>query len=186
MFNRADPRRTSRTHAIALALLIAPCVSLATTEETPPPAIAPTALAAPPAHLVRELLEEDAQRALVNERITAATQSGAGSAAAAAPPLASFGMTTATDGTAQATPGPRPRSAEPLRLKNIVGVGRRLSALVNIEGHDALYRVGHARAVSGDDSGWRLLQITPPCVELADPSTEVDRRVRACLNEVPK
>lgn len=186
MFKHADSRGVSRSGFIALALLVSPCCPLLAMEQSAPPAIAPAAPSAPPAHLVRELLEEDAQRALLNERVTAAPPTNPEISGRNQQPDADGGMATRAAGAAATTSVPLDWKANPIRLKTIMGVGRRLSALINVEGKDALYRSGQQRAVSGVDGGWRLLQIAPPCVELANPSTEADRRVQACLNEVSR
>jgi len=142
---------------------------------TPPPA--------PPTHLVRELLEEDAQRALINERLSHAPKAHAASGIT---PV-SLAPTVSTNTSASAfEPGPAPTvpSVSAVRLKGIVGVGTQLSALVNIEGQDVLYRAGQALPAMGPDKGLRLVKIASPCIKFTDIRHDTQTPLSVCLNEV--
>jgi hypothetical protein len=140
---------------------------------TPPPA--------PPTHLVRELLEEDAQRALLNERLNHAPK------APVAPGITPVSLApTVSTYTSAFEPGPAPPvpSVSTVRLKGIVGVGGQLSAIVNIEGQDVLYRAGQALPAMGPDKGLRLVRIASPCIQFTDIRHDTQKPLSVCLNEV--
>ena len=140
---------------------------------------------APPAHLVRELLEEDARRALVNERLSHASNAHAapGIATVSPTPAVNAGSFEAgnSDSNVLAVPV---KPAPPVRLKGIVGVGMQLSAIVNIDGQDVIYRAGQALPALGPDRGLRLVKIATPCAKFTDTRHDTETHISACLNEV--
>jgi len=70
-----------------------------------------------------------------------------------------------------------------MRLKAILGVGSRLSALVDVQGRELVYRSGRAAPVSGPDTGLRLIKITVPCAEFVLDSGHPDT---LCIHEAPQ
>ena len=124
--------------------------------------IPPAAPQAPPSHMVRELLEQDAQFALYLEQ---RNEQGA---------YAVNPITAGSGGTASAsTQAPGTASKQPLvQLKSIAGVGRELSATLEKTGKRAVYRAGHATPIMGPDPGYRLQHINPPCAVFADAEQE--------------
>lgn len=141
--------------------------------------VVPTPPPAPPTHLVRELLEEDAQRALLNERLNHAPK------AHVAPGTATVSLAPAAS-TSAFEPGSAPTisSVSAVRLKGIVGVGGQLSAVVHIEGQDVVYRAGQALPALGPDKGLRLVRIASPCAQFTDIRHDPKTPLSVCLNEV--
>lgn len=134
---------------------------------------------APPAHLVRELLEEDAQRALVTERRSGATQGGA-----VLPPSLKLPAAVSEPAADSSAPAPSPpKPAVNARLKGIVGVGGRLSTIVTIDGQDMLYHAGQQLPATGRDIGLRLVKIATPCAQFIDERHDTGTTISVCLNE---
>lgn len=137
--------------------------------------VAPEAPAAPPSHLVRELLEHDAKQALALERTKSKTVS-AGSPHAAAPATA-----TATANVQQATTySAAPTEQRLARLIAIVGVGSRLAAHLQLDNRQAVYLAGKAAPVTGAGQGMRLLEISPPCATFL---SQAEETFTYCLDE---
>jgi len=147
-------------HGLLCALLLPSMSAVASgTIPTPPPA--------PPAALVRELLELDAQRALADEqaktrRPAAFVPSGASSASAP------------RDETV-ATAAGAPMDAAVL-LRGIYGIEPFLQAELTIAGSRVMFRAGHAQPIAGESGGFRLVRIAAPCVDLADAAGKALRR----------
>ncbi len=122
---------------------------------------------APAGQAVSELLMMDARRAIAAEH--------------AKHPLPPSALS-AAHGTASTASGfPQPSGAvkpAPL-LTAIYGVGHRLHAQVVIDGQEALYVSGHARAVTANPSPWRLKRIAPPCIDL---ESDNGGAMRLCSN----
>lgn len=181
MFNPANLR--SLHGPLCFGLLVSLAMLSAAKAESLNLQVVPPAPPAPPTHLVRELLEEDAQRALLNERLNHAPK------APVAPGITpvSLAPTVSTNTSASAfEPGPAPTvpSVSVVRLKGIVGVGTQLSAIVNIEGQDVLYRAGQALPAMGPDKGLRLVRIASPCIKFTDIRHDTKTPLSVCLNEV--
>lgn len=172
MFNRRDPTKGVWAWAARLALTIASAMPIVCGAQASTPDIAPKAPPAPVSELIRQLLEEDAKRALAQERSKAMTQAAqstiitapAGIAETSAPPAS--------------TPGPGRG-----RLLAISGVGARLLVKVQNDGHEASYMSGFASPVAGVDLGLRLkeISISPPCATFLDPAQEP---IRYCITGV--
>lgn len=184
MCNLPELRRMVWTWSTLLGLLLPPLALLPASAAATGLEIAPPPPPAPPAHLVRELLEEDAKRALINERLSNASK------AAAAGETDHLPLPTARPPRANESGVPAAESPEPTaihqpvtRLKGIVGVGGRLSAIVSVDGKEAIYRSGQPLPAIGHDSGLRLVRIAAPCVEFSAERNATTRRISACLNE---
>ncbi|MDH0090895.1 hypothetical protein N7373_05495 [Achromobacter mucicolens] len=181
MFNLARPRRAC--WPLLFGLLTGLAAPLLAAAQSAAEHIVPVPPPAPPAHLVRELLEEDAQRALATER-----RSGSMQGTAALPAGANLPATVS----ASSPPAPAPAPTKPTvnaRLKGIVGVGGQLSAIVQIDGQDVLYRAGQPLPATGRDTGLRLVKIATPCVQFVDhrhdteTETDTETSISVCLNE---
>lgn len=168
MFNRRDAtRRVARPVRLGLAFtLAAPIVCWAQATNLD---IAPQAPEAPLSGLIRQLLEEDAKRALDQERRQAMTQAVQSTSVTAPTAIA------APASLPSSTPGPGRG-----RLIAIAGVGSRLLVKVQNDGRQAAYLSGLASPVSGSDLGLRLQEISPPCATFLDQAQE---SVRYCINE---
>lgn len=182
----SNPVNVRYIHWLAvISLAVGFLLPFAVSAESATLQIAPAVPPAPPAHLVRELLEEDAQRALVNERLSHASNAHAapGIATVSPTPVVNAGSFEAgnSDSNVLAVPV---KSAPPVRLKGIVGVGMQLSAIVNIDGQDAIYRAGQALPALGPDRGLRLVKIATPCAKFTDTRHDTETHISACLNEV--
>lgn len=169
MCNPGDVLRTRRCGSAFFSTMLALFLPLATSAQPNNLDIPPAAPQAPPSHMVRELLEQDAQFALVleqrNEQTAYAVNpitTGSGGTTAASTPMA---------GTAS--------KQAPIQLKSIAGVGRDLSATLEKTGKRAVYHAGHAAPVMGPDPGYRLQHINPPCAVFADPAQE---SITLCLH----
>lgn len=181
MYNHAERRRPKHFWQILLGLLVGWTLPFAVSAESSNLEVAPAPPPAPPAHLVRELLEQDARRALLNEQMgnTSKSSSARSETSISLPKEARANdldepLEKPTAETARATV---------TRLKAIVGVDGKLSAIVEIDGREAVYRAGQALPTGGHSGGLRLVRIATPCVELADPRHEPEARLSACLNE---
>ena len=168
-------------------LLAAPVLPMTTSAESINLQVVPAPPPAPPAHLVRELLEEDAGRALANERLA---QGHAASTRASVSATNQLQVTTAAPDSNPGDssepvepPKPRPRAA---RLKGIVGVSGSISAIVDVDGRDVMYRAGQRLPAMGHDPGLRLVKIATPCAIFIDNrhETEKQTQISVCLNEV--
>ncbi|ANN73219.1 hypothetical protein BAU08_19380 [Bordetella bronchialis] len=132
---------------------------------------------------MRELLEVDAQRALDAERrirqdarqVTNVPTHSPSPSATSAPTVSASPTPTA--------PPPSPKEAAIPRLKGIVGVGGRLSAVVTADGQDTIYRDGLAVPFAGRDPGLRLVRIASPCADFLDTR---NRSLAICVNGVHK
>lgn len=181
MFNPAKPRHARWSLLFGLLSSLAAPLSAAAQSATEH--VVPAPPPAPPAHLVRELLEEDAQRALATER-----RSGSMQGTAALPATATLPATVSASPPPAPAPAPT-KSAVNARLKGIVGVGGQLSAIVQIDGQDVLYRAGQPLPAAGRDSGLRLVKIVTPCAQLVDhrhdteTETDTETSISVCLNE---
>lgn len=163
-----------RPAALVLPLLVLPllCAGYAHASNLDVPPAPP---AAPESRLVRELLEVDAQRALDAERrIRQDALRTANIPAHGAPP--------STTPVKKASP-PAPKEAPIPRLMGIAGVGAHLSAIVESNGREVIYRRGTAAPVAGRDPGLRLLRIASPCAYFLDAH---DRSLAICVNGVNK
>lgn len=145
--------------------------------------IAPDVPQAPPAHMVRELLEEDARRALVNERLSHASSANAASGNTTVGPTLAISTFEASNSTPN-LPAVPVKPASVVRLKGIVGVGMQLSAIVSLDGQDVVYRAGQALPALGPDRGLRLVKIATPCATFTDTRHDPETPISACLNEV--
>lgn len=183
MFNPAKPRRAR--WPLLFGLLTSLATPLSATAQSAAEHVVPAPPPAPPAHLLRELLEEDAQRALATER-----RSGSMQGTAALPAAANLPATVG----ASSSPAPAPAPTKPAvnaRLKGIVGVDGQLSAIVQIDGQDVVYRAGQPLPATGRDTGLRLVKIATPCAQFVDhrhesePESETDAEtaISVCLNE---
>ncbi|MBJ7264160.1 MAG: hypothetical protein JHC61_10725 [Burkholderiaceae bacterium] len=157
----------------------------AVSAESTAPHIAPDVPPAPPAHLVRELLEEDARRALINERLSHASSAPAALGIATASPTLTVNAGLFEAGNSDSDVAVAPvKSAPSVRLKSIVGVGTQLSAIVNIDGQDVVYRAGQTQPALGPDKGLRLVKIATPCARFSDTRQDTATPLSVCLNEV--
>lgn len=166
MCNRHDDSRRWPARArlsTALALLFASAAQAANVD------IAPGPPAAPVSHLVRELLEQDAQRALLTEQKNAAntsvlgTTSGPSALGAEGSPAAG-GTSNPAPSTATSTPA--------VQLQAIVGVERDLAVIVSQAGQRSAFRSGHAAPVAGADTGLRLIRVSTPCAVFRQESAQ--------------
>lgn len=137
----------------ATLVLVSPTTGFAQADNL---TVAPEAPAAPPSHLVRELLEHDAQQALAQERTKNKTS------LVGIPLGAPLGAAPINIDQAAAAP-PSPPKHTLGRLVAIVGVGNRLVAHMQLGGKQATYLGGKALPITGSDLGLRLLEISPPC-----------------------
>jgi len=143
---------------LALALLPPSVHAHSTALLLPPPP-------SPAMQYVRDLLVLDAAAALNAEAVK--VEMGSPRHLAAHPPgyflSTEFASSSLSDDKqAQSTPQPQ----RDVRLKAIVGVGQRLSAMLEIDGQTMVYRTGRDKPISGIDNGVRLIKISAPCVEL--------------------
>ncbi|OZI26055.1 hypothetical protein CAL26_01495 [Bordetella genomosp. 9] len=160
---------------LALALLYAGYAHASNLDVPPAPP------AAPESRLVRELLEVDAQRALdAEKRIRQDARQVANVPAHSPFPSAASAPTASASPTPNAPPS-SPKEAPIPRLKGIVGVGGRLSAIVTADGQDTIYRAGRAAPFAGRDPGLRLMRIASPCADFLDTR---NRAVAICVNGV--
>ncbi|WP_427183756.1 hypothetical protein ACL598_19020 [Bordetella bronchialis] len=171
-------RRPSRRFPVlALVLLYAGYAHASNLDVPPSPP------AAPESRLVRELLEVDAQRALDAERrIRQDARQVANVPGHLPAPSAASAPTASTSPTPNAPPA-SPKEAPIPRLKGIVGVGGRLSAIVTADGQDTIYRDGLAAPFAGRDPGLRLVRIASPCADFLDTR---NRSLAICVNGVHK
>ena len=179
MSNPANVRYMPWLAVISLALGF--LLPFAVSAESATLQIAPAVPPAPPAHMVRELLEADAQRALVNERLSHASSANAASGITTVSPTSVASASSFETGN---VPAVQVKPAPPVRLKGIVGVGMQLSAIVNIDGQDVIYRAGQALPALGPDKGLRLVKIATPCAKFTDTRHDTETHISACLNEV--
>lgn len=131
----------------------------------PSSAIAPPAPPSPPSHLVRELLEADAKRALAEER----AKGGAGANSTPA------GIATILQGSSAPADTASSPPASPVQIVSITGVGNNLIVRLERGGKAATYRAGVSDAVQGADLGLVLQAISPPCATFRTGSDEVTR-----------
>lgn len=164
-------RHALRVASVGLALAV-PATGLAQADKL---SVAPEAPAAPPSHLVRELLEHDARQALAIERDKSKT-AFAGSPPTAAPSTATA-LADADQPTAISASPPKQRLA---RLVAIVGVGGRLAAHLQVDSRQAVYLTGKGTPVTGAGQGMRLLEISPPCATFLSQQEET---FTYCLDE---
>ncbi|MFY3550750.1 hypothetical protein YH64_016545 [Achromobacter sp. LC458] len=137
--------------------------------------VAPEAPAAPPSHLVRELLEHDANQALALER--SKSKAAIAGSPLGAPPTMATAPADAEQAAATSTSPPK----QPLaRLVAIVGVGGRLAAHLQLDNRQAVYLNGKASPVTGHGQGMRLLEISAPCATFL---SQTDETLTFCLNE---
>lgn len=181
MYNHADRRRPTPFWPMFFGLLVGWTLPLAVSAESSNLAVAPAPPPAPPAHLVRELLEQDARRALLNEQMADISKSGSARSPSSTT-LPEMARANGPDEPIEAPAKPT-EQATATRLKAIVGVDGKLSAIVEVDGRAVVYRAGQALPAGGHDGGLRLVRIAAPCVELADPRHEPEARLSACLNE---
>src|SRR5690606_28120579 len=165
MYNHADRRQPTPFWPIFLGLLVGWTLPLAVSAESSNLAVAPAPPPAPPAHLVRELLEQDARRALLTEQMADRSKSGS----------ARSPLSTALPEMVRANVPDEPidAPAKPAipatvtRSKATVGVAASLSAIVEVDGRKVVYRAGQALPAGGDDDGPRRARIDAPTVALA-------------------
>ncbi|MFY2007028.1 hypothetical protein ACOTCS_24700 [Achromobacter xylosoxidans] len=175
MFTPTKPRRACWPMLFGLLTSVAAPLSAAAQSATDH--VVPAPPPAPPAHLVRELLEEDAQRALATER-----RSGAIQGTAALPTAVNLPAT--VNAPSPPAPAPIPTKSKPnARLKGIVGVGGHLAAIVHIDGQDLLYRTGQPLPATGRDTSLRLVKIATPCAQFVDHRHDTETTISVCLNE---
>ncbi|MDQ2148117.1 hypothetical protein RBI22_05315 [Alcaligenaceae bacterium C4P045] len=177
MFKPGKPRLASLP--LFFGLLSCFAVPLPSFAQSAMEQVVPLPPPAPPAHLVRELLEEDAQRALVTERRSGAIQGSA--VLKQSMKLPASVSESASDSSAPVASPPRP--AVNARLKGIVGVGGKLSTIVTIDGQDMLYRAGQRLPATGRDIGLRLVKIATPCAQFVDERHDTGTTISVCLNE---
>ncbi len=175
MFTPAKPRRACWPLLFGLLTSLAAPLSAAAQSATEH--VVPAPPPAPPAHLVRELLEEDAQRALATER-----RSGPMQGTVALPAATNLPATVSASPPPAPAPAPT-KSPVNARLKGIVGVGGQLSAIVQIDGQDVLYRTGQPLPATGRDTGLRLVKIATPCAQFVDHRHDTETTISVCLNE---
>jgi hypothetical protein len=131
---------------------------------------------------VRELFEEDAKRALVNERLSHAPKAhAAADIMDASPAPVSSASSFEMGNSAGNVPAVPLKPAPMVRLKGIVGVGMQLSAIVTIDGQDTVYRAGQALPALGPDKGLRLVKIAMPCARFTDTRYDTETHISACL-----
>lgn len=181
MFNPAKPRRARWPLLFGLLTSLAAPLSAAAQSATEH--VVPAPPPAPPAHLVRELLEEDAQRALATERRSSAPQVNSPATAVSLPPTLAAALPS-DPASGPTSPGATPtKPTVNARLKGIVGVGGKLSAIVQIDGQDVLYRAGQPLPATGRETGLRLVKIATPCAQFVDHRHETETPISVCLNE---
>ncbi|ARP82899.1 hypothetical protein CAL12_20165 [Bordetella genomosp. 8] len=176
---RASPGHRPRRpfSVLALVLLYAGYVHASNLDVPPAPP------AAPESRLVRELLEVDAQRALDAERRIRQDARPVANVPGHLPAPSAASAPTASASPTPNAPPASPKEAPIPRLKGIVGVGRRLSAIVTADGQDTLYRDGLAVPFAGRDPGLRLVRIASPCADFLDTQK---RSLAICVNGVHK
>lgn len=175
MYSRRETSLRNRPALCLAGLALAIALPAGVSAQSDNLSVAPEAPAAPPSHLVRELLEHDAKQALAIEREKSKT-------AFAGSPLAVPSVTgiTPADAEQAAAPSASPPKQRLARLIAIVGVGRHLAAHVQLENRQAVYLTGKAAPVKGAGQGLRLLEISPPCATFLSQEEET---FTYCLDE---
>jgi len=172
------PNRAGRMQIVLAHVLCVLAVPLASAHAESPALLVPPP-PAPTTQYVRDLLVIDAAAALQAE----ADKAGANPASPAGLLPRSHGLSSVAQNSAAPTDDEEafaPSRHDAIRLAAIFGVGSRLSALLNDNGHEVVYRAGRAAPVSGPDSGIRLVKIAAPCVEMLLGDGQSATR---CLNE---
>jgi len=148
----------------ALCALLLPSLAAASSGLVPdiPPA--------PPAQVVRELLELDARRALATELAKSLP-----ALPSVAPVREPPGESTAAPEAADAQ-GP----AATVLLRGIYGLGPHLQVEMGIGNRRVVYRAGQPTPIAGDGLGFRLANVALPCVALTDPAGQPLQR---CLED---
>ncbi|KNE27073.1 MULTISPECIES: hypothetical protein [Achromobacter] len=175
MYSRRETSLRNRRALCLAGLALAVALPAGVLAQSDNLSVAPEAPAAPPSHLVRELLEHDAKQALAIER--SKNKTALASSSLAAPPA--IGITPADPEQATAASA-SPSKQRLARLIAIVGVGGHLAAHLQLDNRQAVYVTGKAAPATGAGQGMRLLEISPPCATFLSQEEET---FTYCLDE---
>ena len=134
MYSRRETSLRNRRALCLAGLALAVALPAGVLAQSDTLSVAPEAPAAPPSHLVRELLEHDAKQALAIER--SKNKTALASSSPAAPPA--IGITPADPEQATAASA-SPSKQRLARLIAIVGVGGHLAAHLQLDNRQAVY-----------------------------------------------
>jgi len=166
---------------LALFALSSPLFMASAHADADPPALLVAPPPSPAMQYVRDLLVLDAAAALKAEADKAGLDNPRRLSQPAYPlSSATNGQSFQVEGKAGEVDAAPPRYAA-IRLTAILGVGSRLSALLDVNGQEVVYRSGRAAPVAGPDTGLRLVKIATPCVEILLDDGQSDTR---CIHEV--
>lgn len=160
MSNRRNRAQWRVAGSVALCLAFA--IPGQAWTQVPVVGVPATTIPQPAVQMVQELLEQEAARALAEEK-RKSTAEPLGVALSSTP--AGAAVPQAAD---PSTPAPAPVP----RLLAITGVGSQLGVAVDVGGRRAQYRAGSEKPIAGSDLGLLLQNIVPPCASFLDQSQE--------------